>query len=468
MTQTIQYDKNPSAEGAAARVSRASATPSLSTDVFTSWPPLGTRSHKLVATATTVATVGMPNADRPAAAAGQKWSASVRVRSSQARTCQVAIVFYNTAGATLGTTLLTVPTSASFTAGEIKTLTVNGAVAPASTASVDLQVSRNAGGGAAISDAVHFDMVSLTRTDIAVEYRDPDTDVFATWSGAANTSTQVYWTPALTCTPLTDASPAPRILVLVDDLPPGVTTLTLYRTAEGRTMKVRGAVEVGVSSGFQIPDVEAPFQVQSAYRAQMFASGVDAGYTVTASAILDVDVTWVHNPLAPGDSVVIDLSNDSGMALTRPVSGEMFYPEQRTVAVLITGRRLGLQGVQLFFSTDQPDVAAKFEAMFGGYNDDDQTVPVLCVRTPPVIDIPRTFFAGTLRPTRRPINAHMGGTLKEWDVKADEAAPPFPGIVVALLTRDDIDAFFSTRNSLDAAYASRLAIDRDYAKAGTA
>lgn len=469
MTQTIQYDKNPSAEGATARVSRAGATPSLSTDTFTSWPPLGTKSHKIVATGTTVATVGLPNADRPAASSGQKWSASVRVRSNSARTCQIAINFYNTAGATLGTSLSTVTASASFTAGEIQVLTISGATAPASTASVDIEVSRNAGGGAATSDQVHFDMVSLTNTDAAVAYKDPGTDVFATWSGTADASTQIYWTPVVSCTTATDAAPAPRVTVLIDDLPPGVKSLTLFRAAEGRSMKVRGAVSVAVSSGFSVPDVEAPFQVESEYRAQMFdVAGADLGYTSTATATLDVDDCWVHNPLDPDNSVIIDISNDSGVSLTRPIDGERFYPEQRTLAVFVTGRRLGLQGVDLYFSTDLPDVAEKFEAMFGGYNDDNQMVPVLCIRTPPVIDIPRTYFAGTLKPTRKPINAHLGGSLREWALDTDEASPPFPGIVVALLTRDDIDAFFSSRNLLDAAYGSRLTIDRDYAKAGTA
>jgi hypothetical protein len=62
----------------------------------------------------------------------------------------------------------------------------------------------------------------------------------------------------------------------------------------------------------------------------------------------------------------------------------------------------------------------------------------------------------------------MGGTLNEWEMSADEAEPPFPGIIVPLLTRDDIDAAFDTRDDLDAGYATRLDIDRDFTKAGSA
>jgi len=471
MTQVVQHDKNPSAEGAAARVSRAAATPSLATDTFTSWPPDGTRSHKLVATATTIASIGLPNADRPAAAAGETWSAAATIRNSNAGSRQVtlAIVFYNTAGATLGTALLTVPTTAVLTAGEVRTLKVNGAIAPAGTASVDLQVSRDAGTGAAISDAVHADKHTLTKTALAVDYLSPADTPLATWSSTAHASTQVYWTPVTTLSPLTTALPAPRIQVLIDDLPPGVASITLYRQADGRSFRVRGAVKVPVAGAFQTLDLEAPFGLASTYRAAMFTSlGIEVGYTDPAVTTLAVNEVWVHNPLDPANAIQIDLDDKSGRSLTRPITGELYQPEQRPLAVLITTNRRGLERVELYFSTDDSVAAEKFESMFGGYDEDEQLVPVLCVRVPGYIDLPRPLFAGALEPVRMPINIHMGGSLREWQVSADEAEPPFPGIVVALLTRNDIDAFFSTRNALDAAYASRTAIDRDYSKAGTA
>jgi hypothetical protein len=469
MTQTTQYDLNPSAEGAAARVSRVGATPSLSTDTATAWPPLGTFSHKLVATATTIATTGLPNADRPAAAAGDSWSVTAQVRSAQARSVSLSIVFYNTAGATLGTALATVSDTDSFTAGEIRTMLVDGAVAPATTASVDVQVSRNAGGGAAISDAVYVDMVSLTKTAASVPYRDPGSNVFATWNGTANASTQKYWDPVFTLTPAPANLPAPCITVLIDDLPPGVAELTLYRTAKSRTHKVRGAVEVPVASGFSTQDLEAPFQVPSSYRAEMFDStGASVGFTATAVATLNVYECWVHNPLDPAGAVAIDITDLSGRSIVRPVDGQKYNPENRPLAVFITGRRRGVEGVQMLFETDDDATASKFDAMFGGYEEDDQQVPVLCIRATPFLDLPTPFFAGTLAPSRKPVNVHMGGALRGWEAEADEASPPFAGVVVALLRRMDIDYAFASRNARDAAYSSRLAVDRDYSKAGIA
>jgi hypothetical protein len=297
-------------------------------------------------------------------------------------------------------------------------------------------------------------------------YFDGDTSLMSFWSGTANASTSTLYTPVLTATPYTDAAPAPRVVVTVDDLPPAITTLTMFRLADGRTFKVRGAINVPVAGGFALPDVEAPFQVASAYRVQMFAAGIDQGYSVTVSATLAVTDCWVHNTLDPTGAVMIDVTDASGKSLNRPIDGEVFYPEGRSLGVLISGRRRGLQGVDMFFSTLDTTVATKFEAMLGGYEDTDQMIPILCVRTPPYIDIPRTFYAGMLSPRRLPINVHMGGTLRNWAATADELAPPAPGLVVALLSRDDIDFFYATRNAVDAAYSSRLALDRDYTKAG--
>lgn len=272
----------------------------------------------------------------------------------------------------------------------------------------------------------------------------------------------------ITATPLPDATPAPRILVEVDDIDVAAATLTLFRQAEGRTHRVRGAVRVPVAGGFATLDIEAPFGVETGYRVELFtAGGLSLGFSDTTLTQLDVDLCWVHNPMDPAGSTQLDLSDTSGRALTRTTSGEMFHPEQRVVGMLISGTRRGLEGVPLFFSTDEPQAAARFEAMLGGYAEADaDVVPILCIRTPPLMDIPRTFYAAVMQATRKPINVHMGGTLREWEAEADEAAPPAPGLVVPLLTRNDIDAFFATRSALDAAYGARLDIDRDYSKAG--
>ncbi|MBX3435919.1 MAG: hypothetical protein KF861_00290 [Planctomycetaceae bacterium] len=277
-------------------------------------------------------------------------------------------------------------------------------------------------------------------------------------------------TATITLTVPTDDIPAPRIIVTVDSLDAGVASLTLTRTMRGRTFKVRGAVNVPVSSGFSIPDIEAGFGVPATYRAQLFdASGADLGYTVTASTTLERSASWIHNPLDPFGAAQIDVDDGTGRNLTRTSDGEVLYPQNRTLGVLLAGPRHGLTGVDLFLSTTSKDGADAFQAMLGGYDITDQPTPTLCVRTPPQYSrLPPTFFAAVLSMTEKPITVHMGGELIEFEGSADEVAPPYPGIIVPLLTRDDVDAFYSTRDLLDAAYARRIDIDRDYSLVGTA
>lgn len=274
----------------------------------------------------------------------------------------------------------------------------------------------------------------------------------------------------ISATALPAGSPAPHIRVDVDSLAVGTTTLTLTRTVGRRDFKVRGAVRVPVSGGFSTLDVEAPFGVASTYRAEQFgADGLSLGFTPTAVATLEVGVAWIHNPLDPHGAVQIDIDDSSGRALTRVSSGEVLYPQNRTLGVLIAGPRRGLSGVELFLSTSSTVTADEFQDMLGGYSESDQTTPILCIRAPQTFTrLPPTFFAAVLELTEKPVTVHMGGQLIEYQASGEEVSPPYPGLVVPLLTRNDIDAFYATRNALDAAYAKRLDIDRDYSLAGTA
>ncbi|MEP6477853.1 MAG: hypothetical protein ABJB03_00550 [Rhodoglobus sp.] len=290
------------------------------------------------------------------------------------------------------------------------------------------------------------------------------------WAGVAHASVSTFYTPVITLTPLGDAHPCPRMLVVVDDLPVVVASLSLYRTVGGRQFRIRGAVMIDVAGGYSTLDVEVPLGAQATYRAQMFNSAdLELGFTATAAATTDSTQCWIHNPLDPYGAIPISVEVPSAQSLTRRSDGEVFYPQNRVLGVLISGPRRGLAGVDLYFSTDTISDADKFEAMLGGYSDDDQVVPVLCIRIPATLSrLPGTFFGAVLALEQKPVDVHMGGSLIAWQASADEVSPPFPGIIVPLLTRDDIDAAYATRNAIDAAYATRLAEDRDYSLAGTA
>ena len=263
----------------------------------------------------------------------------------------------------------------------------------------------------------------------------------------------------------TDGNPWVEVFIDPSDLDPATVTLRMYRLSEGRTWLVRGGVDV--APGVAALDFEVPFGVESAYRAEMFdVDGVSLGFTDTTSTWVDVEGTWVHNPLDP--TVAVQLVNLSGSAetLTRQTPGEVVYVEGASVGRRISSRRRGLEGVPVRLLAESRDVADTLQAMLGSY--ETQQVPVLCIRTSEAIRWPRTFFASTQELVEREKDVHSGGELVQFEASMDEVAPPFPGLVVPLLTYDDLDEFHGTYTAMDAAYASYTEKDRDYSLAGFA
>jgi len=269
-----------------------------------------------------------------------------------------------------------------------------------------------------------------------------------------------------TLTAFTNAAPCPRVEVRFNTLAATTATVTVFRIVEGREFRVRSAVNAAAAGTFTRLDFECPFGVPATYRAEMFtAAGVSLGFTDSVSVTLNVVDAWMHNPLNPAAALLVDLDYNSARSIARPTPGDILYPEGRSVGVVITKQRRGIVGVDLMVTTDTAAEAAAVDDMLGGY--DTRVVPVLCLRTPPFIRLPRTFFAVILEPVQRPINIHAGGQLTEWDLPATEVSPPAPSLIIPLLTRDDISAFFATRTAVNVAHLTRDAVSRRYDLAGT-
>lgn len=278
-------------------------------------------------------------------------------------------------------------------------------------------------------------------------------------------------TITLTATP--DGEPAPFIEVTAEDFDPGVETVTVWRSAAGRQFKVRGLVGVSAGGTVNIRDFEAPFGVESSYRVEQFDSAGDfVAWSLPEVATLDSPAlrwqAWFHNPFEPQGSVRVELMGQRDRSLSRPVNAEVFQVQARSVGVTVfNGPRRGLQRVVLDCVTLTDDDEAKFDALFGGY--DDTTIPVVCVRTHPASRLPGTLFA-LVSAAKRPIDLDPedeDGRL-EWAVEGDEVAPPAEGIVTVLLGYDDFTAFYADYAEFTAAYTDYRQAQLDYSIAGTA
>lgn len=302
---------------------------------------------------------------------------------------------------------------------------------------------------------------------VVLQYFDPDINAWSVWEGSPNASVSRYYAPTVSVIPTLDSAPCPRVEVVVTDIHPNATTVTLFRSAGSRELPVRGALNAIVDSALTRIDFEVPFGVDAAYRVQMFDStGASMGYSTATTVNLDVQETWVHNPLDAWSSAVVAFDEGAARSIQRPFEGEVVWPQGRTVGVVLGGQRRGIQDVVLDVRADTAN-ADKLQAMFGSYG--ERTTPVICFRigSRDRVRLPRPFFAGVLTLDERDMNYVLGGDLVTVGMTGSEVDPPTPALVVPLLTRADLNAYYPTRAALNADNVSRLAVNRRYDLAGT-
>lgn len=272
--------------------------------------------------------------------------------------------------------------------------------------------------------------------------------------------------PALTF----DGSGNPYVEVFFDpdEFDGDVAYIQVWRYSEGREWQVRGGVNI--VPGVAALDFEVPPGEQSTYRAQMFSAlGASLGWTDTTSFdVPDFGVT-IHNPLDPTRYLVLPTSSVLEAALntnTRPTVSEVVYTEGSSVGVTIGARRRGVVGLRFGVALTSTGDADLLQSMIGGY--EDQQIPVLCVRTPTPIRIPRTAFLRVEDTGEDDLNTRWGGGDIHVLFTGTETKPPFPGLAVPLLTYDDLDVAYVDYDERDSAYASYTDQDRDYSLAGLA
>jgi len=268
----------------------------------------------------------------------------------------------------------------------------------------------------------------------------------------------------------TDAAPMPRAEVLFTSFAAGTTAVDVYRLAAGREYLVRGGVKAPVAGALSIIDFDIPFGVQVQYRAEMFdASRLSLGFTDSTVVTMDVQETWVHNPLDPQGATTVAFRSNAARDLQRPTEGEVVWPEGRTVGVVVSGQRRGIQDATLDVIVDSIEQADLLQAMFGSYG--TRTTPVICFRigSDDRVRLPRPLFAGILSFSEQDQNYAIGtGEKIAYAITGSEVSPPTPALLVPLLTRADLNAAFPTRAALNAFFLTRLDANRAYQLAGTA
>lgn len=265
-------------------------------------------------------------------------------------------------------------------------------------------------------------------------------------------------------------APGPALEVFVNDALPGTEKITVFRSAGGRTHRVRGMIGVPYLGGVTVVDFEVPLDTPVEYRAQCFGAGGDSlGYTAVVSTTVESAGTWLHHPLVPSGAVQVLLLAGSGVGLSRPVESSVVFPQGRSVGVVVGSTRRGLTGFRLEVWTDTLEAADKVQALLG----DDTTVlpPVLCIRVGGIesrMRIPKPLFLHVADLKETGYGIGLGEEDVMTEVEGAEVTPPTPALFIPLLTRDDVDAYYATRTALDRDNLTRSALDRRYDLAGWA
>lgn len=275
--------------------------------------------------------------------------------------------------------------------------------------------------------------------------------------------------PSLT---VVHGTPAAQVEVVISGLPSGVAYLTVFRTAGGVRLPVSGAIRRSVSSEFSSLDPEPPFDVELSYQAETFdVNGASVGFT-DSSSITVWSPTWadgkprvcLHNPLDPGTAVWVRLAPTAGALLRRPVIGQFLPGEGRRLPMISAGRRMGLSAASLDVISESWEAGERVSALFG--DEATQRLPVVCVRIPQELRHTRwpvLWFAGVLdaQGETHPVLERI-----VWRMEATEVARPVPALVMPLLRRVDVAAYYPSRRAVADGNESRFALSRNYEIAG--
>lgn len=252
-------------------------------------------------------------------------------------------------------------------------------------------------------------------------------------------------------------------------LPGGTDSVTLWWVSEGRTDVVPGAIQRPVGSRFEHLDVEAGFDVDTAYEVECF----DVGQSIGRVALGSVRLPWegnpdgclVQQPLDPYLNAQVVNMDGSWPSLTWEAPGELVRPMGVSAPIVVGfGPRQTAQDVALVFGAPSREVSRRVRATLG--TEADPQLPVWLIRGHQGL-LPRRFYAHvkTLKETDAGVDDE-GESWSEFSATVTEVARPAPGLQISLLSYDDLDVSYPSYDERDAAYASYDDMDTDWSLAG--
>lgn len=254
------------------------------------------------------------------------------------------------------------------------------------------------------------------------------------------------------------------------DVPPEADSVTLWRTTDGRRIKVRGAVDREYAGTLNVLDSEPGRGATAAYDLEWSSESGQNGTVALGSVFMPpperIIETVIQQPLNPNLSVVVEELEASVAGVTREAAAELVYTEGAGYPRLVGfGPRRGLSDVPIEFLVRTREAAAAVWATLG--SETSPQLPVWLIRSMHPL-LPSVFFCEVRALRESPVNVYSGGEFSQFTATVTEIESPVPGLVVPSIRYSDLAAALGgTYSGIAAALPrySQWASAREYAGA---
>ncbi len=263
---------------------------------------------------------------------------------------------------------------------------------------------------------------------------------------------------------LVDA-PCPRVGLTVTGLGAGSASLvSVWRTADGERLPVRGARRVSLTDSAYLVDWDAPLGRPISYEVEVISGPSGASRVTSTSVTVASDTGWLSDPLIPQTAVQID---EPHVAAGRPtftanaMSALEYASDTATFRIMgndrpmvLSGRRSLATGIDLSMMTDALNENEKLRKLL-------MSSSTLLLRLPAHWQnaLPGSVFVSVATVSEQPIEHGLEGALTVWGLSGDTVAAPTIRVLTASFSYGDVALLTTTYQQKQDAMAGKTYLD---------
>lgn len=258
-------------------------------------------------------------------------------------------------------------------------------------------------------------------------------------------------------------APAPRVGLTVTGLGVGVSVVSVWRTADGERLPVRGARRTQLNDAAYLIDWDVPLGRPVSYEVEVISGPSGASRTYSDSVTVAADTGWLMDPLVPQSAVPVVGGSGDEIYLRSSALSQLEYGAEVSVfnimgsdkPLALFGQRMAERGLDTSLSTRSAEQNARLEKLL-------KSTAQLLFRPLPgwgTRTLPGSLFLGNATATQLPVDVSWGGDLTWWDLKSDVVQAPTIRVLTATWTYGDVEILMDTYGQKQDLMAGRTYLD---------